>query len=372
MKKKMLAICLLLSMTAAVFSGCAGEVTPVVSSDPVSSVLPSSEEQSSEPESEPELEKPIINPLTGVADFPEGMLTQRPVAVMFNNVKPALPQKGIAEADIVYEMQVEANITRLMGVYSDYRAVPDLGSIRSARPDFIELLLPLNAIYVHFGQSEQAKTMLQEYDVSAVNGIKLVNKAFYFDEQRSATRSSEHCWFTNAELIQAGIDAEKIETEGDPIDPIFHFVSAGEEAMPADGRSATAITLPMSSYVTATFTYDEVSQTYAKGQFGAEHLDSNINQAAEVTNVFIMYTSCEPMADGYHKDIGLESGSGYYLSHGKLVEVSFQKAGPTEPMLVLDAAGEPVKVNPGKTWFSIVPTENREKTVIAGGDAAQE
>ena len=337
---------------------------------PSSSGAPAEElREETPPEAEPE--EVTVNPFTGEEGYAEELLTRRPVAVMFNNVKPAWPQKGISQADIVYEMQVEGGITRLMGIYSDYQSLPELGSIRSARPDFIELLLPFQAVYVHFGQSEQAKSMLSQYAVSDINGTELVTKAFYFDEERASTRSSEHCWFTNAALIQAGIQAKSIEMEGETLSPIFSFVRPGEEAMPDTAQTATAIQVPMSGYVTAAFTYDETTGTYGKEQFGEAHLDANTGEAARVTNVFVMYTSCETMADGVHKDIGLESGSGYYLSHGKLQEVVFQKNGPEEPMQVLDAQGNPVAVNPGKSWFSIAPLESRNSTQITGASAAE-
>ncbi len=46
---------------------------------------------------------------------------KRPVAVMVSNIKAALPQYGIDEADIVYELPVEGGITRLMAIYADFR-----------------------------------------------------------------------------------------------------------------------------------------------------------------------------------------------------------------------------------------------------------
>ncbi len=39
---------------------------------------------------------------------------------MLNNLKPACPQAGIANAGVVYEAPVEGGITRLMGVFEDY------------------------------------------------------------------------------------------------------------------------------------------------------------------------------------------------------------------------------------------------------------
>ena len=43
-------------------------------------------------------------------------LAKRPVAVMVSNIKAFLPQYGIDDADIIYELPVEGGITRLMAV----------------------------------------------------------------------------------------------------------------------------------------------------------------------------------------------------------------------------------------------------------------
>ena len=41
------------------------------------------------------------NLLTGVLDLTEGAIGKRPVAVMVNNVDPAMPQYGVGKADII-------------------------------------------------------------------------------------------------------------------------------------------------------------------------------------------------------------------------------------------------------------------------------
>ena len=52
---------------------------------------------------------------------------------MINNVKDALPQYGITEADVIFELPVEGDLTRLMALYADYTKVPDICAIRSCR-----------------------------------------------------------------------------------------------------------------------------------------------------------------------------------------------------------------------------------------------
>ena len=59
--------------------------------------------------------------------------TKRPMAIMLNNIYDACPQAGIEEAGIVYEAPVEGGLTRLMGIFEDYRGMEKIGSVRSCR-----------------------------------------------------------------------------------------------------------------------------------------------------------------------------------------------------------------------------------------------
>ena len=66
-----------------------------------------------EPTEDPIPDGYVVSYLTGEY-VPESIGRRRPVAVMLNNLKPACPQAGIANAGVVYEAPVEGGITRLM------------------------------------------------------------------------------------------------------------------------------------------------------------------------------------------------------------------------------------------------------------------
>ena len=125
---------------------------------------------------------------------------------MINNAKIALPQYGLEAADIIYEAVTEGGITRLMALYSDINDINRAGPVRSARTQFVQMMLPLNAIYVHIGSSTTAEAMLNNYSYQDIDGIYLGSLAFRYDSELAKTKASEHCWFTDKELIKAGID----------------------------------------------------------------------------------------------------------------------------------------------------------------------
>ena len=99
-----------------------------------------------EPEPEPEPDPDLfvaegnVNPLTGLCDgISDEALEHRPVAVMINNMIDALPQWGISQADIIYEMLAEGRITRFLAIFQDYSKIEKLASIRSARPYYMDI-----------------------------------------------------------------------------------------------------------------------------------------------------------------------------------------------------------------------------------------
>ena len=123
-----------------------------------------------EPEPQPEPKFPYTNPLTGEG-LNEDISGKRPIAVMFNNLRKALPQIGIAQADVIYEIVAEGGITRMMGVFQNLEGVGDLGSIRSARDYYVSLALGHDAIYIHAGGSPQAYDAFDSWGITHIDFV---------------------------------------------------------------------------------------------------------------------------------------------------------------------------------------------------------
>ena len=63
----------------------------------------------------------------------------RVLAVKIDNIQYARPQTGLTRADIVYTLPVEGGLSRFLAVFSSHYP-PDIGPVRSAREDDLELL----------------------------------------------------------------------------------------------------------------------------------------------------------------------------------------------------------------------------------------
>ena len=192
-----------------------------------------------------------VSPLSGLPMSKE-WVNRRPVAVMLNNLKEALPQLGQSSADIIYEVPAEGGITRMLGVYQSLDGVGTIGSIRSARPYYLELALGHDAIFLHAGGSVDAYDKIRQWGVpalDAVNGPYLGSSPgsnlMWRDPERRKSYSLEHTVVTTGETIMELLPTYSLRLEheeGYTYD--MDFVSDGT---PANGAPAGTITVPVDS-----------------------------------------------------------------------------------------------------------------------------
>lgn len=304
------------------------------------------------------------NYLTGLPLAPNASTTARPVAVMINNAKAALPQSGLTNAEIIYEMVTEGGVTRMMAVYSDIDSVGRVGPVRSSRDQFVEFLLPINAIYVHIGTSIYAKDMLNFYSYQDIDGIYLGTIAFEFDSERNKTKSSEHCWFTNSELIKAGMKQTNIQQKTN-LYPAFQFVSHTQEPRVLNGKDANTISFAFSDYANVDLNYDTTTGRYLKSAFGAPQVDADTNLQLAFENVILLLTDVGTKPDAVCADFELEEGTGYYFYGGKYEQIKWEKGKPENPLILKTLKGEPLSINVGKSYVAVLGNDMKDTLSIS-------
>ena len=110
------------------------------------------------------------DPLTGEAKRSNGRI----VGVMVNNIsnttrQNARPQRGLSSADLLIECKVEGGITRFCAVFHDADSIPEIGPLRSGRDQFLQLLMPYQALYYHDGESAACTKFISVYNYSGLN-----------------------------------------------------------------------------------------------------------------------------------------------------------------------------------------------------------
>ncbi len=339
--KRILALMLALSM-GIIFAAC----TPAQSGNN------SSDTASVEGGNEGEQQKLAFNHLTGEYTLAKTAVDKRPIAVMINNIKASLPQRGIANADLYYEAVAEGGITRIIALFSDIDTIGDIGSLRSARHYYLSLAMGHNAIYCHFGGSAYALNYIKDNNINTVNFISTA--ASYRDPNRVGKYAYEHTAFTDGERLKKAIDKKKIKTDA-KVNDAFKF--GDNAAVLAGGNAATSITVPFSGSTKATYTYDDATGLYKKGQFGTDHIDSATGETLAVKNVIVLQTTVGSLANADKNgrlEFDLSGGTGYYACDGKIVHITWKKGGYNDPMKYYTLDGKELTVAPGKTYVSIL------------------
>ena len=304
-----------------------------------------------------EPEYPYVNPLTGEG-LEADISGRRPVAVMFNNLKKALPQIGVSQADVIYEIVAEGGITRMMGVFQDLEGVGDLGSVRSARDYYVSLALGHDAIYIHAGGSPQA---YDAFDGWGVTHIDFVNgpygKMCWRDPERRKTAGLEHSLLTSSEKILEQMPSRfRLDHEAG-----YEVGWTFAQEVPAGGQRADRLTVPFSNYKTGYFTYDGEQNQYRIEQHinGSDvpYVDGATDEAVTVNNVLVLYTDVSQIkgdAAGRMEVRTTGTGEGLLLRDGFLYSITWRRDDRTDNYSFLDQNGGDIPLAVGPSYINIV------------------
>lgn len=352
MKKRAVALFLAIWMALSL-AGCGKQEE----SDPPKEEPASAAEPQPQPEPEPKPDVPAgVNPLTGEPMEPE-YENNRPVAVMLNNIKAAQPQLGVSQADIIYEVPAEGGITRMLGVYQTVEGVGNLGSIRSARPYYIELALGLDALYVHAGGSPEAYQDIPDWGVDNMDGVRggSDSQIFWRDADRRKTAGYEHSLLTSGEKIQAYLDGGRFRTEHK--EGYVYAQSFAEDGTPAGGAAAEHVTLRFSAYKTGTFDYNAESGKYMVGQYGADYVDGNTGGQVSVTNLLVLETGITVIPGDMEGRLSVTltgSGKGTFFCGGRAAAIRWSKADRNSQLVYTLEDGTPLTLGQGNSYVCII------------------
>ena len=333
--KKIIAILLCLTMLS--LTGCSLLKKKV---DDSSEVVTSSEVDIKD-------DKDQLNPLTGTA-IDNDKYDYRPVAVMINNLNIAQPvQTGVNKADIVYETEVEGGITRLLAVFKDITAVDQLGTVRSARYPYIDLAAGHDAVYIHCGQDPTycAPHLKDIDDISIGPGV-------CGGKRISNGLTSEHTLYTFGDKLFEGIKSKKISTTAKNNDLWQDFAKEGEPVSLTDG-TCNKVSVGFSTSYKTVFDYDAQKEKYTRSFGTTLRTDYVTKDTTDVKNVFVLLTNIRDYSDGYHRQVELEGGDGYYFSNGSYAKIRWTKGNSSNAFSFTDASGNKLKVNAGNSWVCI-------------------
>ena len=316
-----------------------------------------------EPPTEAPTEPPVLyrNPLTG--EPIDELITDRPVCVVFNNSRAAMPQHGVGQADILYETLIEGE-TRCMGVFYNFSAATQpLGSIRSARRDFIRLAMGYDAIYVHGGQSSGeygAKEYLAATGWDHIDGVHGSGSGNYYYRTRQDSYALEHTLFINPDKAIAY--AKKMNctmSRDESVDFGWEF----SDEISLAGTTANKVTVWFNLSKThstqwhkyTTMNYNDTTGLYEAYQHGANYIDGNTGETLSFRNVLILHMNMKTLDNTLMKIDVVGSGKGYFACNGQIIPIAWSRSSEYDNYVYTYEDGTPLTLGVGKTYVALIP-----------------
>lgn len=345
MKKRFISVICLILVIAMTFGGCGGKSEEETTTS--TTQVTTTEEV-----------KPVYyNRLTGESDLSKAAVGKRPIAIMINNIKASLPQYGIYDADILFEVLVEGGITRLMALYGDQTKVPKVCSVRSCRYYFPIFAHGFDAVYFCFGSNLTLATpTLKRIGIDYFDGNQNPDKlVFGRDPERLKKYSSEHTAYVDGTNIPELLKEYEVRSDylKNKDKNVFSF--RDEDAPKAVGSIvADKVHLKYSVYYNSTFNYNSKTKTYYKEHCGNAHMDSVKDKQLNYTNVFVLETDVHNYKGGQLIELDWTGGTGYYISRGKAQKITWTKPAENDNFTFLTEEGKVLKVNPGKSYIGVI------------------
>lgn len=282
------------------------------------------------------------HPLTGEAARVAADRTA--LAIKIDNVPLARPQIGLNQADIVFEEQVEGNLTRLIAIYQS--DVPStVGPVRSIRTTDFDVLAQFNNPML--AASGANRTILQLLESAPVQNVNaLVAGSAY---RRDAARRSPHDLLADTAALYR---AAPNPTSTPPV--LFRYRSTDQATPNAAGPAAG---------VDIDFGRTQVSYRWDAGRGGWLRRQDGTTQVepggAPVIpeNVVVMTTDYRVSVADAESPEAVTVGSGVVevFTNGSRVRGTWSRATATDRLVLRDSTGAEILLTPGETWVALAP-----------------
>ncbi|SHH49495.1 Protein of unknown function [Sporobacter termitidis DSM 10068] len=322
------------------------------------SVSPSGTPASASPSASPTPYSGPVDPLTGLpADA--SVISNRPYAIMINNLSTAQPQLGISKADIIYEILVEGGITRMMAIFQDVSQAGEIGSIRSARPYFVDIANGYDAVYIHAGGSPDAYTELKLIGITHLDGVNGGKTDIFYRDKSRLKMGYEHSLVSTSALIQKFLPTYGVRLVHN--DGFKSSMTFSDKAAPAGGLAAESVTVHFSSSKTTVFTYSDADKLYYITQYKKDYIDGNDKTKVGVTNVLVLKTRIKVISGDDKGRIDVDtvgSGTGIFICGGKYEEIKWSRKNNSSQFVFTREDGKPLVFGTGKTYVCVADKGN--------------
>ena len=290
-------------------------------------------------QSQSEIERNVLTGLSGT--------NGKVLAVKFDDTVYAHPQQGIESADVVFVTQVEAGLTRVMGIYSsNYPEV--LGPIRSARISDIDILAQFGKVgFLYSGSQSKLRPVLTASNIVNLSAERNPPSIYFNDPERTAPY---------AMMVRPNLLLEKA-SEVDSVKSVGW--KYGARAASSKNILSATIRWPNAVY--------KASWNKSERRFVLDH-DNKPNLAASGEQLgspmmVIQIATISPSEYGDKfggvtpKTTVTGTGTGYLLRNGSVTKAIWERATPEAPTKWRLEDGTDAFFQRGQVWIFLTDQE---------------
>jgi hypothetical protein len=288
----------------------------------------------------------VPSKLTGLPVPPEN--NQRQVTgIMIENSTDARPQAGLIDAGVIFEAVAEGGITRFLTLFQDNE--PEyVGPVRSVRPYYVQWAMGFDATVAHVGGSADGLALVR----SAKDLDQFANSSAFW---RVGNRAAPHNMYTSIPKLNELESKKGFNTSN------YNGFVRKEKDTPAPTVTARAIDFNISGPAfNARYDYDQLTNSYKRSIGGKIHTDEKSGHQLAPKVVIALVTS-QGKNGIYTTYQATGSGKVFVFQDGVVTEGTWDKADNKSQFVFKDGAGNPLPLNPGQTWISVVGGTDRVK-----------
>ena len=270
------------------------------------------------------------------------------MVVKYDNTPAAQPHRGLTAADIVYVEEVEWGLTRIAALFST--EFPEVvGPVRSARISDIDLFAQYGPVaFVYSGAQSRMHPK-----IAAANWIPVSQDlgSAGFHRERGTGRYAPTNLMAEPQVILDDV-AGRVARSTD-MGWVF------DEQPPSGGKKATTVTArwPSSS---VQLRWNAKKDAWDVWMNGRQARDTESPKVQRTPTAIVQYAKVTD--SGYGDKFGgvtpmvhtVGSGKGLLLRDGRAYRITWERPTEDQPTAWLDAAGQPIALDPGQVWVLLV------------------
>jgi hypothetical protein len=273
--------------------------------------------------------------------------------VKYDNTPAAQPHRGLPSADVVYVEEVEWGLTRLAALFST--AMPEVvGPVRSARVSDLDLFAQFGRVaFVYSG----AQSRLQP-KIMASNWIPVsqdLGSGGFFRERGTGRVAPTNLMAEPAVILDDVAGQVALSSD---MGWVF------DETRPPGGKKAESVTArwPSSRIQLRWNAKKDAWDVWMDGRQARDTEQPGVQRASTVVIQYVKQTD-----SGYGDKFGgvtpmahsVGSGKGLLLRDGRTYPITWERPAEEAPTAYLDAAGQPIAMDPGQVWVLLVDRDRK-------------